>query len=333
VCGDDIVNPDPPPGPAEECDDGNTVADDGCDASCDTECGNGTINGSEECDTSGESATCDDDCTNVACGDDNVNEAAGETCDDGNTVDGDGCSFPECQGECVAQTKPQQACINGVNKNVLGVLKAEDKGLGKCIKDVAAGKQTDYAACVAAIDTSKAEGKTTNTITKKCTDEGVPSFAFTDAATVNAAAKDNADDALALVLGDPATIASKSADKEGAACQAEVARRHFKLQETWLSEANKAKKAALKAGVGSATDLAAGIDTAVAGSAKITKAENGVNSGIAKKCPDTIVDADFDCDGATTSNGLALCVIASAKRGACLALEGADDLALDCPGD
>ncbi|HEX2485502.1 MAG TPA: DUF4215 domain-containing protein, partial [Myxococcota bacterium] len=129
VCGDNVINPDPAPGPAEECDDGNTVADDGCDANCQSECGNGVLNGAEECDTSGESATCDDDCTNVACGDDNVNEAAGESCDDGNTVDGDGCSFPECQGECVAQTKPQQACINGLNKNGAGVLKAQDKDI------------------------------------------------------------------------------------------------------------------------------------------------------------------------------------------------------------
>ena len=69
VCGDGITNPDRPPGPAETCDDGNTAPNDGCDASCRLECGNGTLEGAETCDTSGESATCDDDCTAVACGD------------------------------------------------------------------------------------------------------------------------------------------------------------------------------------------------------------------------------------------------------------------------
>ena len=46
----------------EECDDGNTVDGDGCDATCKLEpfCGDGTLDG-------------------------------GEQCDDGNNVDGDGC--------------------------------------------------------------------------------------------------------------------------------------------------------------------------------------------------------------------------------------------------
>lgn len=47
--------------PTEECDDGNTVPGDGCDASCFDECGNGILQVDEEC-------------------------------DDGNTVFGDGCS-------------------------------------------------------------------------------------------------------------------------------------------------------------------------------------------------------------------------------------------------
>ena len=59
-CGDGVVEG------IEECDDGNTTAGDGCAADCTTElvegvCGDGTLN-------------------------------TGEECDDGNTVDGDGCS-------------------------------------------------------------------------------------------------------------------------------------------------------------------------------------------------------------------------------------------------
>ncbi|HET9298757.1 MAG TPA: DUF4215 domain-containing protein [Candidatus Polarisedimenticolaceae bacterium] len=60
-CGNAFVQP------GEECDDGNTVAGDGCSEACRTECGNGTVD-------------------------------PGETCDDGNEEDGDGCSA-SCQDE------------------------------------------------------------------------------------------------------------------------------------------------------------------------------------------------------------------------------------------
>jgi len=46
----------------------------------------------EQCDAGGQSAGCDDDCTSRACGDWTVNASAGESCDDGNADDGDGCS-------------------------------------------------------------------------------------------------------------------------------------------------------------------------------------------------------------------------------------------------
>jgi cysteine-rich repeat protein len=61
-CGDGILDPN------EECDDGNTVANDGCSAICTLECGDGILDPNEEC-------------------------------DDGNTVANDGCS-PICTLEC-----------------------------------------------------------------------------------------------------------------------------------------------------------------------------------------------------------------------------------------
>jgi len=54
-------------------------------------CGDGSVEGTEACDDMGESATCDDDCTLAECGDTVLNLTAGEECDDGNTMDGDGC--------------------------------------------------------------------------------------------------------------------------------------------------------------------------------------------------------------------------------------------------
>ncbi|HET9062964.1 MAG TPA: hypothetical protein VFO62_06720 [Candidatus Binatia bacterium] len=55
-------------------------------------CGDGIVAPQEACDTGAASATCDADCTAPSCGDWAVNGAAGETCDDGNVADGDGCS-------------------------------------------------------------------------------------------------------------------------------------------------------------------------------------------------------------------------------------------------
>jgi cysteine-rich repeat protein len=54
-------------------------------------CGNGLLEADEECDAGGESPSCNADCTLGTCGDGTTNGAAGETCDDGNLIDGDGC--------------------------------------------------------------------------------------------------------------------------------------------------------------------------------------------------------------------------------------------------
>ncbi len=108
----------------EGCDDGNADDGDGCSAICTVEpgwictgapsscvpgqaaCGNGVVDPSEECDTHGESATCDADCTGVACGDRTLNTSAGEQCDDGNVLNGDGCT-------AMCLTQPS-TCGNGL---------------------------------------------------------------------------------------------------------------------------------------------------------------------------------------------------------------------------
>lgn len=69
ACGDGVIEG------TEECDDGDTDAGDGCDATCAEEAG-WTCNG--------EPSTCD-----TVCGDGVV--AGDEGCDDGNTAGGDGC--------------------------------------------------------------------------------------------------------------------------------------------------------------------------------------------------------------------------------------------------
>lgn len=60
-------------------------------------CGNGLVDPSEECDAGGgnsqnPNAACRTDCSPRRCGDSVVDGSFGETCDDGNNTDGDGCS-------------------------------------------------------------------------------------------------------------------------------------------------------------------------------------------------------------------------------------------------
>ena len=100
ACGDGVRNQ-----AGEECDDGNLVDGDGCDANCTpTACGNGVLTAGEQCDDGNllDGDGCDFDCTPTACGNGVV--TTGEECDDGNEVNGD-----ECDNNCTAPR-----CGNGV---------------------------------------------------------------------------------------------------------------------------------------------------------------------------------------------------------------------------
>jgi cysteine-rich repeat protein len=59
------------------------------------DCGNGTVDAGEDCDTKGATATCDADCTAIKCGDGTVNTAAGEQCDD--VLDSPHCNAGTCK--------------------------------------------------------------------------------------------------------------------------------------------------------------------------------------------------------------------------------------------
>lgn len=109
--------------PNETCDDGNVNNNDYCASDCMSVtgyCGDGSIQtghpASEACDNattgdgigayctgnctgSGASMTCDVGCSinHGACGDGDIDYIAGEICDDGNSINGDYCSHPNCQ--------------------------------------------------------------------------------------------------------------------------------------------------------------------------------------------------------------------------------------------
>ncbi len=119
ACGNGIVDT------GEACDDGNTVNGDGCNNNCQFSCSNpatdcsgsaGTCqkwscNGTHQCaavadtnqngNTCGSGQVCASGVCGTSCGNGHVDP--GEACDDGNTVNGDGCNN-NCQFSCTVAT-------------------------------------------------------------------------------------------------------------------------------------------------------------------------------------------------------------------------------------
>jgi len=106
ACGNGVV------AGGEECDDGNTAGGDGCSATCFVErCANGVLDVGEQCDdgniVSGDG--CDVSCPPTGCGSGFV--TAGEQCDDGNTSAGDGCSAACATEPCWSCTGWPSFCV------------------------------------------------------------------------------------------------------------------------------------------------------------------------------------------------------------------------------
>ncbi len=120
---------------------GDTTADD--TTSGPQECGNGVIDGKEECDDGGESAACDVDCTAVECGDGTVNMTAGETCDDSGeseTCDAD-CTAAEC-GDMTVNATAGEACDDG-GRTVTCNADCTMAGCGDGVVNMTAGETCD----------------------------------------------------------------------------------------------------------------------------------------------------------------------------------------------
>ncbi len=80
-------------------------------------CGNGKKEGEEECDDGSGSSVCSSQCLNAGsttfCGNGKIEREAGEECDDGNRVNGDGCSSLCLHEGSVPQSQVFSVCGNG----------------------------------------------------------------------------------------------------------------------------------------------------------------------------------------------------------------------------
>jgi hypothetical protein len=132
-------------------------------------------------------------------------------------------------------------------------------------------------------------------------------------------------------------IVTKSGDKAGAACQAELLKGAQKALETVWKEAGKAKKAALAGKKGavpaeSGSDVQDALAAVFAPSAKVEKALGKLGSGGAKKCGgvgDLVAIAPGVCADADAAN-VTSCLRARVLCGACRSLNAMDALALPC---
>ena len=120
---DPAPTPDPEPAAQPRCGDGKVDEGEDCD-------------GGENCDN-----TCRFDFSNCTCGDGKVTRELGEQCDDGNNLDGDGCSR-KCQVEQTSQAvcgngkvEGNEACDEGVNNGKAGYCSTECTEIIECYTD------------------------------------------------------------------------------------------------------------------------------------------------------------------------------------------------------
>ena len=112
ICGNGLIEGD------EECDDSNLEAEDACTPACTLPvCGDGFVGPDEECDDGNTEANdaCTPVCTSSVCGDGFV--GADEACDDGNTLDDETCTadcqLPEYCGDGIVQPELGEVCDDG----------------------------------------------------------------------------------------------------------------------------------------------------------------------------------------------------------------------------
>ncbi len=244
-------------------------------------------------------------------------------------------------------TKDQRKCVNEMNKSGLRVNKAQLKENEWCLKNYQSDKLDPPATFDQCLTqdrrdkVQKAKEKTEAGQAKKCVPlNEPPAFAYTDAATVNAAAMDAALWINYVIFGGPpvsdSDLITKAENKDAAKCQLEMLKRADRLESAVLKQIYKAKKKALRdESVDSKVALEAKLGSVLSSNKRINKAEERLVNGVDKQCdslqavPGTLFPGSCGTGNPSLSE-VEDCVIAAARCEACLKINAFDALNLDC---
>jgi len=242
------------------------------------------------------------------------------------------------------QSKSQQACIQSLNAGAAKMGQLQGRENLACLKNAGTGKLTGSAQiCLTADAKSKVAGlqtKIASAETKNCT--SAPTLAYTDAATVSAAAQVGRLDALADLFGSDldASVIPCATNKDACKCQLTVARAAEKMAATKWKIFNLCKKKGLKAGAASVAEVEACVSDALTpgslaadSSGKLQALVDKLGGKIGKVCDTPNVTAAAFAMGecsAETGAGLATCINEQIDCRVCQTINQSDDLHADC---
>ena len=241
-------------------------------------------------------------------------------------------------------TRDQQACVNEMNKNGEKVNRTQLKENEWCLNRFQRENldQPTFDACTTddfRDRVTRAEERTVTREIRKCDPLVVPPpYAYTDAATVNAAGVNHALWLLYQIFGGPpvddADLFTKATNNDTANCQREMLRRANNLENTVLRAVNRAKRQALRdETVDSKAALEDKLRDVLSSNARIKRTEDKLVRRVDRMCNALLALPDTIFPGVCANPDLSVvedCVIAAARCEACLKINAFDALDLDC---
>jgi hypothetical protein len=238
----------------------------------------------------------------------------------------------------------EQVCVNALNQSLGGVVSAQGRDSGLCLRDAARGRLGSLAAdeCLTADrrqTVARARDKTDAAAASSCASV-TPDFGPTGAAAVNQAAVDGGVALIHDAFGPDldSTLIAQDEDRDAARCQQAVALALSKCLDERTREFGRCTQSLLKIGAGSAADLVPCIGSDPTG--RIARRcdrpapnPDRVRRDIARRCTAESVELSVafpPCAG-TDAETVHACLTAAARRRACLIIDGADGLGASCP--
>lgn len=239
------------------------------------------------------------------------------------------------------QSEVQRKCLREIHKRLGAVVKAQGRLGAHCLKEISRERlvglswsgcsEADTAGKVAKLAAATHAGRL-----RKCDNGELPTglVDLEDTADVDTANRVARDSVLGLgddILARPASIVRLGGDKLAAKCQGEVLKRTHKLLDVAWKEASAAANAALEAGAANGGGVVVAVESALAASARFTRAERQLVSKAEKKCAEVSAPVIFRgvCTAATTTE-VAICAGERVRCRLCLALVDLEALPFDC---